>query len=102
MRLMCIFDLPMQTEKERKNYTKFRKNLMKQGFIMLQYSVYMRVCPSRDYANREIEKIKKISPTNGHIRTFMITEKQYQDMQLIVGEKNEDEKVLGVNRLITL
>ncbi len=102
MRLICMFDLPMQTEGERKGYTKFRKNLIKEGFIMVQYSVYMRVCPSRDHANRMVKRIEKIAPTSGHIRTFMITEKQYKDMKIIIGDKSATENILGVSRFISL
>ncbi len=97
-----MFDLPMQTDSEKKSYTKFRKQLIREGFIMVQYSIYMRVCPSRDYANRMSQRIKKITPNKGHIRLFMITEKQYEDMEIIVGEKNSTENILGSNRFISL
>ena len=52
MRMLCMFDLPVETEEERRAYRIFRKNLMQEGFVMMQYSVYVRVCPSREYANR--------------------------------------------------
>lgn len=51
MRMICMFDLPVVTEKEKKNYREFRKGLLKEGFIMLQYSIYIRTCPSRDYCD---------------------------------------------------
>ncbi len=102
IRLMCMFDLPTQREIERKNYRNFRKNLIKEGFTMVQYSVYMRVCPSRDHATRMIKRIEKIAPENGHIRTFMITEKQYEDMKIIIGNKSATENIVGINRFISL
>ena len=46
MRMLCMFDLPVETEEERRAYRIFRKNLMQEGFVMMQYSVYVRVCPS--------------------------------------------------------
>ena len=52
MRVLCMFDLPVETDEERRAYRTFRKNLIKEGFIMIQYSVYVRVCPNRDYARR--------------------------------------------------
>ena len=52
MRMLCMFDLPVETEEERRAYRIFRKNLMQEGFVMMQYSVYVRVYPSREYANR--------------------------------------------------
>lgn len=52
MRMLCMFDLPVETDEERRSYRIFRKNLIQEGFVMMQYSVYVRVCPSREYANR--------------------------------------------------
>lgn len=60
MRMLCMFDLPVETEEERRAYRIFRKNLMQEGFVMMQYSVYVRVCPSREYANRLENRIKKL------------------------------------------
>lgn len=48
MRMLCLFDLPVELPEERKAYREFRKNLIKEGFIMIQYSVYVRTCPSRE------------------------------------------------------
>ncbi len=102
MRLLCMFDLPMDSKSEVKAYTRFRKSLIEEGFIMLQYSVYMRSCASRDHANRINKKIKDRVPNRGHIRTLMITEKQYSDMDIFIGDKNDSEKILGTGRLIEL
>ena len=49
MRVICMFDLPVETEEEKRGYRGFRKSLIKEGFIMMQYSVYIRTCPNRDY-----------------------------------------------------
>lgn len=102
MRLMCMFDLPVVLEKEKKEYIRFRKNLLKFGFVMIQYSVYMRTCPSREYANRIKERIRKACPPRGHIRIMMITEKQYEDMQIIIGSKSTTEQKIGMERLIVI
>ena len=45
MRMMCMFDLPMETEKEKRAYRIFRKNIIREGFYMMQYSIYVRTCP---------------------------------------------------------
>lgn len=102
MRMLCMFDLPVETGKERKAYRLFRKELIKEGFTMMQYSVYMRVCPNRDYASRVLARIEKISPSEGHVRVIMVTEKQYEDMRIIIGCKSNTEKKLGAERLIIL
>lgn len=47
MRLMVMFDLPTDTSQQRKQYRQFRKKLLNEGFIMIQYSVYVRVCTTR-------------------------------------------------------
>ncbi|MDF1618740.1 CRISPR-associated endonuclease Cas2 [Petrocella sp. FN5] len=102
MRLICMFDLPTETPNERKAYRRFRKLLISEGFIMLQYSVYMRTCPSRDYSNRMSSKLDQKAPPNGHIRLVAITEKQYEDMKIIIGTKSHTEQMVGVERMIFL
>lgn len=102
MRMICMFDLPIETEQEKRSYRLFRKNLLKEGFIMMQYSVYVRTCPNRDYCKRLEKRIQKIVPDKGNVRLLVITEKQYMDMKLIVGSKNETEKTIGVERMIII
>lgn len=102
MRMLCMFDLPVETEEERRAYRIFRKNLMQEGFVMMQYSVYVRVCPSREYANRLENRIKKFIPREENVRLLCVTEKQYSDMKLLVGSPSIAETVLGTERLIIL
>ena len=102
MRMLCMFDLPVETEEERRAYRIFRKNLMQEGFVMMQYSVYVRVCPSREYANRLENRIKKFIPREGNVRLLCVTEKLYSDMKLLVGSPSIAETVLGTERLIIL
>lgn len=102
MRMLCMFDLPVETEEERRAYRIFRKNLMQEGFVMMQYSVYVRVCPSREYANRLENRIKQFIPREGNVRLLCVTEKQYSDMKLLVGSPSIAETVLGTERLIIL
>ena len=102
MRMLCMFDLPVDTPKEKKAYRTFRNNLIKLGFIMMQYSVYIRTCPSREYACRLENRIKKIVPESGNVRTIIITEKQYEDMKIWIGSKKLQEEVIGEDRMICL
>ena len=74
-----MFDLPVETGEEQRAYRQFRKNIMKEGFIMMQYSVYVRTCPSKEFAERIEKRIKRIVPAKGNVRLISITEKQYQD-----------------------
>lgn len=102
MRMICMFDLPVDTDSEKKAYRNFRRDIMKEGFVMMQYSVYVRTCPSREYCHRLEKRIQKIAPNKGNVRLLVITEKQYQDMKIIIGGKGENEKMLGTERMIVL
>ncbi len=102
MRMFCIFDLPTITVSERKDYSNFRKQLIKEGFVMVQYSVYMRTCPNRNFIERLEKRVEKITPNRGNVRLFCITEKQYEDMKIIIGKKNDTEAKIGTERLILL
>lgn len=97
-----MFDLPVETEKEKRAYREFRKQLIKNGFVMMQYSVYIRTCPSREYTQRLENKIKKVVPSNGNIRLITITEKQYNDMKILVGSKSLKEAAIGSERMIVI
>ena len=102
MRMICMFDLPVETDEERRAYRTFRKNLIKEGFIMMQYSVYVRVCPSREYANRIEKRIMKFIPAEGNIRLLCVTEKQYTDMKLLVGSRSTAQTAIGAERFIVI
>ncbi|GEP23986.1 MAG: CRISPR-associated endonuclease Cas2 [Lentilactobacillus diolivorans] len=90
MRLMVMFDLPVETSEERRAYRKFRKALINEGFLMIQFSVYVRVCVTRQSADFMEKRIAAISPDSGIIQSLMLTEKQYNDMHFILGEPKKD------------
>ena len=90
MRLMIMFDLPVETSKQRKEYRRFRKALTNEGFVMIQYSVYVRVCVNRQSAEFMEKRLHVYLPKNGTIQSLMLTEKQYNDMHFLLGKKNDD------------
>jgi len=90
MRLMIMFDLPMLSSTDRRNYRRFRKSLIQEGFLMMQFSVYVRVCPSSQNARAIEQRIAAITPKKGLVQSVMLTEKQYQAMHFISGEPNKD------------
>lgn len=102
MRMICMFDLPVETSEEQRIYRTFRKNLIKEGFIMMQYSVYIRTCPNRGYFTRLENRMQKFMPEKGNVRIIVITEKQYDDMKIFVGSKSETEKSIGAERMIII
>lgn len=77
MWLFVFFDLPVMTKKERRAATKFRKNLEKDGFIMMQFSVYSRHCASKESAQVHIKRVKGFMPATGQVSIMSITDKQY-------------------------
>jgi CRISPR-associated protein Cas2 len=101
MRLLIFFDLPMETAKDRKIYSKFRKNLINEGFIMLQESVYAKLVLNNSIANSEKEKIYKNRPPKGIVQMLLITEKQFSSIEYVVG-KNNSSILDNTERLIIL
>lgn len=95
-----MFDLPVVTEKERKIATKFRNFLLDDGYIMMQFSVYSRICKNNDDLNKHINKLKINAPKNGNIRLLQITENQYNNMIMFCGEKRVEEEISTDNLLI--
>ena len=81
MWLMVFFDLPTQTKTDRKNYTLFRKCLLKDGFTQMQYSVYLRHCASSENANVHMKRVKKGLPPKGQVSILRITDKQFSQIQ---------------------
>ena len=102
MRVMCFFDLPTETATEKRAHRQFRKNLISNGFEMLQYSVYVRTCPNRDHAKKYYRIIQSCAPELGHIRLLMVTEKQFEEMALIIGTKHHQEDIVGCNKVVVI
>ncbi len=80
MWIMVLFDLPVITEKERKRATKFRNFLIDNSFEMVQFSVYMRSCPSKEHVERLIKLIEINVPEDGKVDIISITDKQYENI----------------------
>ena len=93
MRVLLMFDVPTKTKKEQKYATKFRNELIKQGFFMMQFSVYMRICKGISAARSAVERVRGILPPLGNVRTLIITEKQFDNMQILLGSAGFNERV---------
>lgn len=85
MWIFVFFDLPTETRSERKKYAEFRKLLLRDGFTMFQFSIYLRHCPSRENADVHIKRVKKWLPQDGHIGILTVTDKQFSQMELFRG-----------------
>ena len=92
MRLMVFFDLPVGTAEQRRQATQFRNYLIKDGFYMLQFSVYGRVCNTIESAQMHEERLKLHLPSYGSVRSMIITEKQYASMNILAGKRKKKER----------
>lgn len=86
MRVLVFFDLPVTTSENRRAYTHFRKFLLKNGFLMLQESVYCKLALNSTAVNAIVENSHKNKPEEGLIQLLTVTEKQYAKMDIIIGE----------------
>ena len=86
MRIMVLFDLPVLTEKQRRDYRDFRKYLLKAGFFMMQESVYCKLVQNAGVADVVQESIRKNKPGEGLVQILRVTEKQFAKMEYVVGE----------------
>ena len=100
--MLCMFDLPVDTTKQQRAYRRFRKDIMAEGFIMVQYSVYVRTCPNRQFANQLEKRLSKIMPPEGNVRLLTVTEKQYDEMKIMVGSKSASEEALSIDRIMII
>ncbi|MBN2727667.1 MAG: CRISPR-associated endonuclease Cas2 [Bacteroidales bacterium] len=91
MWLFVYFDLPTQTKKDRKEYTRFRKSLIKDGFAMIQYSIYARHCASVENAEVHKKRVKAAIPPHGEVIIFLITDKQFGKMEFYRSAKASDK-----------
>ena len=86
MWLLVMFDLPTVTKEEKREYARFRKYLLKEGFIQLQFSVYSKFCSSRENTVKYYRYIEAAVPPNGHVRLLMVTDKQFGEMVSLYGK----------------
>jgi CRISPR-associated protein Cas2 len=83
--ILVFFDLPVITKKERKIAARFRKDIMRDGFHMFQFSIYVRHCPSRENADVHLKRVKRILPVEGHVGILTVTDKQFGSMEIFYG-----------------
>lgn len=99
MRMLLMFDLPIDTAEERKAYRKFRKFILSEGFIMHQYSVYSKILLNNSANKAMIDRLQKNNPKNGKITLLTVTEKQFSRMIYLSGVKdtspgNTDQRII--------
>lgn len=90
MWVFVLFDLPTETKKERRVASLFRKRLLDNGFEMFQFSIYLRFCQSMENAEMHTKRVKSMLPEKGRIGIFSITDKQFGNMEIFYGQKQEE------------
>lgn len=90
MRILVFFDLPVVTKENRRNYARFHKFLIKNGYIMLQESVYCRLALNQTAAKIAADQIREHMPPEGVVQVLQVTEKQFSKMEYMLGECHSD------------
>jgi len=90
MRTILFFDLPSVSSKDTREYTRFVKTIKKEGFVMLQESVYTKLSINQFTAESSIKKIRSLLPPEGFVSVLLITEKQFASMINLLGESKSD------------
>ena len=93
MWIFAMFDLPVDDKKKRRDYTRFRTGLIKQGFSMLQYSIYARYFSCREVSESYVRRVRMAVPSEGEVRILQVTDRQFGQMEVYYGKKlREAEK----------
>ncbi len=99
MQMIVLFDLPVKEKEDRKKYSDFHKFLLKDGFIMLQFSVYSRFLPTYDALQTHTQRVQYSCPKSGSVRVLTVTEKQFANMLIVTGKRKYTETVLSNSQL---
>lgn len=85
MRVVVFFDLPTESADERRDYRRFRQMLLKNGFVMMQESVYSKIALNSTAAEVIKETVRKNKASKGLIQMLVVTEKQFESMEFVLG-----------------
>ena len=99
MRMLVFFDLPVKTKSEQSVARKFRSFLLKDGYHMIQYSLYARVCNGLYSVEKHEQRLRANLPENGSVRLLVITEKQYESIRILVGAYHPEESSSDIEQL---
>ncbi|KYP81797.1 CRISPR-associated protein Cas2 [Ferroacidibacillus organovorans] len=100
MRLLVLFDLPVGTGLERKAASRFRTFLLTDGYYMIQFSCYCRICGSFEIADKHERRLEANLPVKGSVRSLVVTEKQFSRMKILVGEHVSNEVKIHSEQLV--
>lgn len=90
MWILVFFDLPTETKQERREAALFRKNLMRDGFTMFQFSIYVRHCASKENMEVHLKRVRALIPEYGKVGVLNITDRQFGDIEIFYGKKAKE------------
>lgn len=91
MWMFVMFDLPTETKKDRRNAAKFRKQLIQNGFTMLQFSIYLRHCSSKENTEVHRKRVLSMLPPQGSVNMLAVTDKQFERMEIYYNTKKQEQ-----------
>ena len=101
MRLVVFFDLPVETSQQLREYRDFRKFLLRSGFVMMQESIYTKICINMHAVDQVQRNIERNKPPEGIVQVMSVTERQFASIKVVVGEL-DDTYIQNDQRLIVL
>lgn len=102
MRVLVFFDLPVETALQRKEYRLFRKHLLKEGFLMIQESVYAKLVTNDYAAGATIMRLRKNKPSQGLVQALKVTEKQFETIENITGNRVAYDEIDTMEELLVI
>ena len=93
--VFVFFDLPVGTKNERRLASRFREFRKDDGYMMLQYSVYARVCRGEEAVEKHLARVTRQLPDKGSVRALQVTNRQYGSMRLMLGTHSKNERFAG-------
>lgn len=102
MRMLVFFDLPVKTKEQRRAATRFRNFLLGDGYYMVQFSVYARICCGMDSVESHRQRLHRAVPPHGSVRLLVITEKQYTNLEILLGTPTIHEETQQEDTLLIL
>lgn len=102
MRLIVFFDLPTESSVQRRQYARFRSYLVKNGYLMMQKSVYSKLAIDGKMADALVARLAENKPPEGLVQVLQVTEKQFASIKYIAGHRGAREEIDGTEGLVVL
>ena len=102
MRILVFFDLPTVGREQKRAYLRFRNFLLKDGYDMLQWSIYARIANGSDRLDKHRNRLRAHLPPDGSVRCLVVSEKQFASIEILVGPIKSQEKVINADQLLLI